>query len=319
MGTMCWRMMVAAVCGLPSVVAGAGERARGVSGFYGRGTLAEMQGWINLLPIDTVDLAAFETEFARPSNKSIQALARLVPGGIYAKGAHSTVLLPGWQASLRSVFQAEVLHRIASGVVRGVMLGDELCCGNSTCVTASLYPLASEVRQLIGPSPLIWTNECWSTVAGGKIPGIGPLQGKVPVALDFFGIDNYAGFLVGQDPRLEVNQTRGFAETQLYPRMHPHQRLMMVPGVFACSNLSYMPLAASSAAVVRKLEAYEEWYESDPRVAGSNPWHYSERSKAEHAPPCDMRLGASSMPGVLKKLQEMGSRIIGGGDTRTRL
>jgi hypothetical protein len=223
-------LLATARCITLLVVAGTSASAMGgVSGFYGHGNLSEMRGWINLLPIDTPDLEAFESDIASPSNQSIAALARLVPGDIYVRGIHSTVLLPGWQAALRAVFEREVLPRLATRVVRGVMLGDELCCGNSTCVTSSLYPLSAEVRRLVGPEPIIWTNECWSTVAGGKIKGIGPLKAMVPPDLNIFGIDNYYGYLAGQDPRIEVNQTRGFTETHIYPKMHSKQRVMMVP------------------------------------------------------------------------------------------
>lgn len=141
------------------------------------------------------------------------------------------------------------------------------------------------------------------------------------------------------DPKREVALARSFAEKHLYPKMHAAQRVMMVPGTFACSNFSYMPLEQSEASVVTKLEGYEAWGNEDPysrpdanpeapslrpsaprsrltpppsgrRVAGMNPWHWRTRNKTQHKPPCDMRVGAGAMPKVVAKLKEIGSKII---------
>ena len=49
---------------------------------------------------------------------------------------------------------------------------------------------------------------------------------------------------------------------------------------------------------------------TEKRIAGMNPWHYNTRAAAQHPPPCDMLLGASSMPSVVAKLQEIGSYIL---------
>lgn len=62
----------------------------------------------------------------------------------------------------------------------------------------------------------------------------------------------------------------------VYPRLAPHQKIFVVPGTFACSNLSYMPLEKSSRSVVEKLRAYFEWGKEDPRMAGINPWQYAD-------------------------------------------
>ena len=109
-------------------------------------------------------------------------------------------------------------------------------------------------------------------------------------------------------------------QKEVYPRLAPHQKIFVVPGTFACSNLTYMPLAQSSRSVVEKLKAYFAWGKEDPRMAGINPWvqltrnlslrvarapflidwswvqHFSYRDKPQHPPPCDMELGAGDMP-----------------------
>lgn len=91
--------------------------------------------------------------------------------------------------------------------------------------------------------------------------------------------------------------------------MSESQRLMLVPGTFACSNLSYMSLDLSQERVLEKLEGYFAWGKEDNRVAGFNPWHFNNRKTPQHAPPCDMRLGAGAMPKVVAKLSEIGRWI----------
>ena len=56
--------------------------------------------------------------------------------------------------------------------------------------------------------------------------------------------------------------------------MSPSQKLVAVPGTFACSNFSYMPLANSSRSVIAKLRAYFQWAKLDPKVVGICPCEY---------------------------------------------
>jgi len=85
---------------------------------------------------------------------------------------------------------------------------------------------------------------------------------------------------------------------------------MLVPGIFACSNLTYFPLDEQAANLVDKLDGYFEWAKTDTRIAGFNPWHFNNRSSPQHGEPCDMELGAVAMPSVLAKVQEIGRYIL---------
>ena len=131
--------------------------------------------------------------------------------------------------------------------------------------------------------------------------------------------------------------------------MSSSQHLVVVPGTFACSNFSYMPLANSSRAVVAKLRAYLEWAKADPKVADIHyalhalhtcapvplclspstvtllharvyvstcwfgqviamfPWHVNWLPAG--GSPCDMRLGATDIPGVLAELEKIANWI----------
>lgn len=87
-------------------------------------------------------------------------------------------------------------------------------------------------------------------------------------------------------------------ENSIFPKLAPHQRVILVPGVFgntpegcAAHNLS-CPLDEQEAQIVLKLEAYFEWAKAEPRIAGFNPWHFDYRGSDQAAPSNDMKLGA---------------------------
>ena len=122
--------------------------------------------------------------------------------------------------------------------------------------------------------------------------------------------DIYKGFSPDDyDGAAEATAARHFAETVLYPKMADHQKLVVVPGTFACSNLTYMPLQLSATSVIKKLKAYFEWGQKDERMIGINPWHFNHRHHPQHAPPCDMELGANDIPGVVDELAAIGEWI----------
>lgn len=73
----------------------------------------------------------------------------------------------------------------------------------------------------------------------------------------------YAGYTPESKGSDEVDQDRAFFNEEVFPRMAAHQRAAVVPGVFACSNLSYISLAESEAHVVAKLQGYWEWAQAE--------------------------------------------------------
>ena len=80
--------------------------------------------------------------------------------------------------------------------------------------------------------------------------------GSIPVELDLISIDGYAGYAAGTNGTDEVIASRALHEI-LWPVMHPHQRALLVSGVFGCTNLSYMPLEQQESQIVEKKDAYE--------------------------------------------------------------
>merc|ERR1712137_195063 len=132
---------------------------------------------------------------------------------------------------------------------------------------------------------------------------------EVPPAFDLIGVDTYAGYTPGSSGSDEVGKAREIFGV-IFPKLHAHQQVMLVPGTFACSNTTYFPLDAQARNVVEKLDGYFSWAKNDTRVGGFNPWHFNNRTHAQHGPPCDMRLGAAAMPAVVAKLREIGAYIL---------
>ena len=69
----------------------------------------------------------------------------------------------------------------------------------------------------------------------------------------------------------------------------------------------------SVVAFARSKKLMRRWAKKDPKIAGFNPWHFSNRSGPQLRGGWDQRLGAVSMPSVVAKLQEIGKHISGGG------
>jgi hypothetical protein len=92
-------------------------------------------------------------------------------------------------------------------------------------------------------------------------------------------------------------------------KLWPHQRLLAVPGTFACDNSTYQPLAAAQAQVEAKLSGYAAWAREDSRLIGLWPWHWTNRTKRQNTGPCDMELGCEAMPGCVRQLRQLGRAV----------
>ena len=159
-------------------------------------------------------------------------------------------------------------------------------------------PAAEKLRKLLGPVAILYTNEC----ANQYIK-------EVPAALDLISVDVYAGDTPGSKGTDEVVAAKAMYQI-IFPKLHSHQQVMLVPGTYACSNLSYFPLDEQAKNVVDKLDGYFDWAKANKRIAGFNPWHFETRASAQHGPPCDMILGANCMPTVVAKLTEISKYIL---------
>lgn len=131
----------------------------------------------------------------------------------------------------------------------------------------------TQLQALLPPGAIIYPNECGDSVA--------PPLSKFPASITHVSIDYYAGFgpatPSGLNGSAEAAGTRRFVEEELYPRLQPDQKVFLVPGTFACSNLSYTTIAESDSAVAEKLEAYWAWADTVrvPPLCSFHPCYYS--------------------------------------------
>eukprot|EP01048_Picozoa_sp_COSAG05_P001130 COSAG05_NODE_37_length_27688_cov_18.080394_2_plen_136_part_00 len=123
---------------------------------------------------------------------------------------------------------------------------------------------------------------------------------------------------------------RNFYNTLIYPLLHPHQTVAVVPGFFGnctASSISHCAYSGNDcfanctgdrcvcpeqdAANAAKLDGYLKWIRSDPLISMMNPWHYYNLCDPMH--PKDPKdclhgeaaLGAQAMPTLLAKIRAM--------------
>ena len=113
---------------------------------------------------------------------------------------------------------------IEQGVVVGFFIGDELFPGkisvqNLTTALSLVTAFKQEFPSPLRDSLLTWENEggtSWVDYVNHE------LGGKLPADLDVFSIDDYS---------MSVEDHREFHEKTIYPMLHPHQRVWLVPGL----------------------------------------------------------------------------------------
>ena len=121
-----------------------------------------MQGWVNLgftIGPGTNFTAGLPGQLAAWTQFGIPSLAYLEWWDlqVFQPGVG---LRQGWRAGLATQVAKIKPHFGPDKAIRGVGLGDELCCRNTTC-WQDYVPYTKELRRLLGADALIYTNECW--------------------------------------------------------------------------------------------------------------------------------------------------------------
>eukprot|EP00873_Tetraselmis_striata_P014816 jgi/Tetstr1/435080/TSEL_024049.t1 len=162
-----------------------------------------------------------------------------------------------------------VSRLLASGAIFGIYLGDELIWNGLP--PSDLEAVASAVRHDF-PRAVIWLNEARPPLKNGLTQFQRRLKDfKLPAAVTWLSTDSYH---FGPNPE-HVAETRRFYNRYIYPKLLPHQSVVLVPGSFAsehnpmCNKDCYEEFAASDA---RK---YIEWARMDPRVVAVVPYHWN--------------------------------------------
>lgn len=71
----------------------------------------------------------------------------------------------------------------------------------------------------------------------------------------------------------EADANRYFSEHFIVPKLHAHQKVVLVPGLFGNRTDSW-----TDGFLTDKMQMYWEWAQSDPRVAGFMGYHYNSRT-----------------------------------------
>ena len=116
-------------------------------------------------------------------------------------------------------------------------------------------------------------------------------------------------------PADEAQMMRGLYERLLLPKMAPHQKLAVVPGLFGDYS---KPLGAQDDDLLAKIDGYVAWAQREPRIALVNAWHYADLG----APPNTKVVpnhnhqrdgpyvrGAYAFPKLLARLRALGDAI----------
>ena len=113
------------------------------------------KGWPNASDTGLKGQVAAWDRYKIPSLYYMQITAS--QGKIWDQGVG---LRPGWEAHVESEV-ANFRSNFGPGkAIRGVSLGDELCCRNVTC-WKQYVPYTQKLRVMLGKEALLYTNECW--------------------------------------------------------------------------------------------------------------------------------------------------------------
>eukprot|EP01043_Picozoa_sp_COSAG02_P009955 COSAG02_NODE_343_length_24147_cov_30.662051_18_plen_159_part_00 len=104
----------------------------------------------------------------------------------------------------------------------------------------------------------------------------------------------------------EASVVREFFATNLWPRMAPHQKGMVVPGIFADVNISRSgSLASQDERALSKLRGYSNWIKNEPRLVGINAWRWNDENTSIHPMQAKYVDGAYSLPQTAQLLTQL--------------
>ena len=202
-----------------------------------------------------------------------------------------------WKANIAATVKA-ASSRLATGAVAGLFLGapplrlrallphvgaracshsaepcagDEIVCGgvseeNMTAVAA----WGKQQLVAAGHGGLVYVNECKPSFT--KV-------GMIPAGLDIISFDQYelaneSKFAPTPWWLQEPKGNQAFAAQFIAPEMHPHQRLIVVPGFYGNDTATKAEHAVQDGRLLAKLEAYWTWIKADENIVGLNPYHW---------------------------------------------
>ncbi len=227
-------------------------------------TWVTMRGLRDGDPLD-VNLLAADSMFRATGLPSFVKYHKLWDGALWPYRANMS-WSEGWQWSLQSIanFSAQIKPWVANGTVSTIFLGDELCCPHGcqetfgsglpkslteVNFTRNATAILRELRKALGGGrgrpPLFYLNTC---------PDWQPE--RWPADLDLNSTDIYDPM----DARQDWVRNRDFYHNDLYPRLGPSTRALVVPFVAAggCASIDNPSSCAKQHKPCRALAPQEE-------------------------------------------------------------
>jgi hypothetical protein len=247
-------------------------------------------------------------------------------------------LRPGWQAALTPALQ-QLQPYIDIGALQAIFLGDEPMLSGISA--SNITSAANFIRAHVGPKPKIYWNDGCRPFYDGHVepcvrkPGHNPRacwtnESKVPASVDWVSCDQYEDPTKATSPypwfasaaNPEADAQRFFADHFIKSKLHEHQRVVLVPGIFGNRSDGW-----TDKYLTEKLQGYWKWAQEDSRVAGFNPWHFNDRTwyvgckdelpgtcnhtlSGSGLTPCCYKFGAVSYPKMLDLAQHIGGAIL---------
>lgn len=225
-----------------------------------------------------------------------------------------------WQRAWASL-QIRLKPLIESRIVVGFFLGDELFPGKISIADFLTALRALQTMKATYPWLVTWANE------GGTGWVKAFKDGGVPTELDVISTDDYYLWDKGVDsPQSQVDGHRHFYESAIYPLLHPHQKVFIVPGSFGThdprgathryprGNRTYCygtTFDSCDSYMADQANAFATWAFADSRVAGIAPWHWDTRGIGVVTP--FKEVGVRDMPKTREAWRGIGEKMRGRG------
>lgn len=84
-------------------------------------------------------------------SSGVHSLAPMPETGVYQRPTtrgQPSVLLPQWEAVIER-WAGQLAPQFGNGTLRGVFMGDEICCHAPSCWATVLTPLSAKVRRSV--------------------------------------------------------------------------------------------------------------------------------------------------------------------------
>lgn len=222
-----------------------------------------------------------------------------------------------WKDAWASL-QLQLVPYIESKTIVGFMVGDELFPGKISLSDFTVALKALQKMKMNYPWLITWENE------GGRTWVNDFQKDGIPIELDVISFDDYYMWLNATDtPQSQVQGHRDFYDTKIYPLLHPHQSVYIVPGSFATQdprppsspgyphgNKTYCYNGTANGCDVymaEQADAYASWAFEDPRVTGIGVWHWDSRQIGVVTP--YKEVGVVDMPKTRDAWQAIGNKI----------